>query len=220
MTENDVIKVLIVDDHQVVRKGLEFFLSGETGMKVIGQAQDGLEAIDQVKNLHPDVILMDLVMPHMDGVEATKSIKKINEDIAIIALTSYIDEEHVIDALNAGVAGYVMKDISPDELASTIRSAANGEIVLSPEAARFLTRRIRPDISPEVDPQVLTEREVEVLCLLARGYSNQGIAAELFVSQKTVKAHISSIFRKLNINSRTQAALYALRQKLVCLENK
>lgn len=219
MPENDVIKVLIVDDHQVVRKGLEYFLSGESGMKVIGQAQNGIEAIKIVRDLHPDVVLMDLVMPEMDGVEATYVIKQEFYDIFVIALTSYIDEKHVLNALNAGVSGYVMKNSSPEELANAIRSVANGEIVLSPEAARFLIQQSRPTgNSAELSPKILTERELEILCLLARGLNNQKIADELVISLKTVKAHVSNIFLKLNVSSRTQAAIYALRNRLVSID--
>ena len=219
MPVKDVISVLIVDDHQVVRKGLEYFLSEESGMKVIGQAQNGIEAIKYARDLHPDVVLMDLVMPEMDGIEATTTIKQEFDDIFIIALTSYIDEKHVISALKAGASGYIMKNASAEELANAIRSAAKGEIVLSSEAAKFLILRSRSsDNSADLNPQVLTERELEILCLLARGFNNQKISDELVISLKTVKAHVSNIFQKLNVNSRTQAAIYALRHRLVSID--
>jgi two-component system, NarL family, response regulator LiaR len=213
------IRVLLVDDHEMVRQGLGIFLNASPNITVIGQAQNGLEAIQLVQQDPPDVILMDLIMPEMDGVQATRRIKAMYPDIEIIALTSYVDEAHVVDALSAGVAGYVMKDVKPAELVRAICAAAQGEMYLSPAAARLLAKRVSPANSPEPLPEVLTERELDVLRLIARGLSNQDIANDLSISAKTVKTHISAILQKLNLTSRTQAALYALRRNLVPLND-
>lgn len=213
------IRVLLVDDHEMVRQGLGIFLNSSRDIQVVGQAQNGLEALARVQENPPDVILMDLIMPELDGVEATRRIKTLYPDIEIIALTSYIDEAKVVDALAAGVAGYVMKDVKPAELVRAISAAAKGEMYLSPVAARLLAKRISPAKTPEPAPEVLTERELDVVRLVARGLSNQDIARDLNISAKTVKTHISAILQKLNLTSRTQAALYALRRNLVSLND-
>lgn len=216
MSDDSLIRVLLVDDHEMVRQGLVFFLSIQADIRVVDQAANGLEAVQKAAQHRPDVILMDLVMPEMDGIEATRQIKMQYPAIEVLALTSYSDEERVTEAIEAGVAGYVMKDINPVELARAIRSAARGEMYLSPSAARFLARRIRSSTPVLLDP--LTPRELEVLTRLARGLNNQDIAQDLVISPKTVKAHLGSIFQKLGVNSRTQAALYALQHNLVRLE--
>jgi len=218
MPKPSTIRVLLADDHQVVRQGLMIFLSTSPDIAVIAEAQNGLEAIACVNHDPPDVVLMDLVMPELDGIQATQQIKAAHPEVEVIALTSYIDEAKVADALAAGVAGYVMKDVSPMELARAIRAAAHGELYLSPQAARLLARRVQPPPHSENALATLTEREREVLRLVARGLSNQDIAQDLNISAKTVKAHVTSILQKLGLASRTQAALYALRFNLVPLD--
>lgn len=219
MAETSPIRVLLADDHEMVRQGLLIFLNASPDIAVIAQAQNGLEAVARVDENPPDVVLMDLVMPKLDGVEATRRIKANHPQVEIIALTSYIDEDKVTDALSAGVAGYVMKEVSPSELARAIRAAARGEMYLSPVAARYLAKRVQPTKPPETALTTLTERELDVLKLIARGLSNQDIAQDLNISAKTVKAHATTIFQKLGLMSRTQAALYALRYNLVPLDD-
>ena len=219
MSDSKPIQVLLVDDHEMVRQGLGIFLNASPDITVVGQAQNGLEAIQRVQENPPDVVLMDLIMPELDGVEATRRIKALFPEVEIIALTSYVDEAKVVDALAAGVAGYVMKDVKPAELVRAICAAAQGEMYLSPVAARLLAKRVSPAKSPEPSPEVLTERELDVIRLIARGLSNQDIAKDLNISAKTVKTHISAILQKLNLTSRTQAALYALRRNLVPLND-
>lgn len=219
MPETDTIRVLLVDDHEVVRQGLRYFLSTQSNLEVIGEAASGAEAIALVQQTHPQVILMDLVMPDMDGMEAARTIKAQHPDVSILALTSYIDQAKVTEALAAGMVGYVMKDIKPAELARAIRSAAYDDIYLSPQAAHYLARHVIQREHSLVAPDILTERETEVLQLLTRGLSNQEIADDLHISAKTVKVHIANIFSKLGTSTRIQAALFALRHNLVPLDD-
>lgn len=209
------IRVLLVDDHELIRQGLIIFLKTAAGMTVVGEAGDGCEAVELVQRLRPDVVLMDLVMPGMDGIAATRLLKAEHPEVEVLALTSYIDEEKVLDALSAGAAGYVMKDVSPAELVRAIRAAAAGQVYLSPAAAAYLANHVRPRREPEPSPDALTCRELEVLRLLARGLSNQAIAEDLHISPKTVKAHVGTILQKLHLENRTEAAVYALRMHLV-----
>lgn len=214
------IRVLLVDDHQMVRQGLHYFLSTQPGFDVVGEADDGAMAIPLVARLQPDVILMDLVMPEVDGLEATCQILAQHNDVQILVLTSYIDDQRVVSAINCGASGYLIKDVNPQELARAIRAVARGEVYLQGEAATHLANAMRPDSgeAQEPLPEVLTEREVEVLTLVARGLSNRDIAGALSISLKTVKGHVSSILQKLELESRVQAALYALRHEIVQLE--
>ena len=218
-TKDQNIRVLLVDDHEMVRQGLIYFLSTQCGIEVVGQAENGFGAVEMVTELIPDVVLMDLVMPDMDGVEAAIKIRGVREETAVLALTSYIDQEKVIDALSAGMAGYIMKDVSSEELTRAIRAAAKDEIYLSPEAAKYVARRVRSNTDQTPAPAVLTHREIDVLCLLARGLNNTDIGSELNISIKTVKTHVSSILQKLQLENRTQAALYALRHNLISLDD-
>src|SRR5829696_5240757 len=192
------IRVMITDDHNVVRQGLRMFLSLDPDIEVVGEAEDGEEAISMARELHPDVVLMDLLMPVMNGVEATKAIRSEMPDVEVIALTSVLEDVSVTGAIRAGAMGYLLKDSQAEELHRAIRGAAEGRVQLAPEAAAKLMREVR---APE-NPEALTERETEVLKLLARGKSNRQIASELFVEEKTVKAHVSSILRKLGVQSR------------------
>ena len=208
------IRILITDDHGVVRQGLRMFLSLDPELEVVGEATNGQEALALARDLKPDVVLMDLLMPVMDGIEATRAIRSELPEVEVIALTSVLDDGSVTGAVRAGALGYLLKDTDSEELRRAIKAAAEGRVHLVPEAAARLMREVKAPESPEV----LTERETEVLRLLARGRANKQIAASLFVSEKTVKAHVSSILMKLGVQSRTQAALQAVRTGLVSTE--
>ncbi len=213
---DDPIRVMLVDDHAVVRQGLKAFLATEAGIEVVGEASNGKEAVALAAQLHPDVVLMDLVMPELDGIGATEAIKRGSPDIDVVAMTSFIEDEKVFGAMRAGATGYVLKDADPDEVVHAIRSAVSGEVHLDPRVARRLMEELNPNRTRHVTVQeALSEREVEVLKLVARGYSNQRIAEALIISPKTAKTHVSNILSKLGLASRTQAAVYALKEKLV-----
>ena len=205
------VRVLITDDHSVVRQGLRMFLSLDPELELVGEAANGEEALRMARDLSPDVVLMDLVMPVMDGISATGAIRSELPDVEVIALTSVLEDASVTGAVKAGAIGYLMKDTEAEELGRAIKAAAEGRVYLAPEAAARLMREVR---TPE-RPETLTERETEVLQLLARGKANKQIATSLYVTEKTVKAHVSSILAKLSVQSRTQAALYAVRAGLV-----
>ena len=211
----DPIRVLIVDDHAVVRQGLKAFLRTQDDIEVVGEAADGEEAVRQASQLSPDVVLMDLVMPERDGVEATKSILAANAATKVLVLTSFADDERVIAAVRAGAAGYLLKDIAPADLSDGIRAVFAGEGLLHPKVAGKLMREVAAPAQPKALHDRLTDRERDVLQLLGRGMSNKEIARELGVAEKTVKTHVSSIFQKLQLADRTQAALYAVRERLV-----
>ncbi|WP_064091803.1 response regulator [Rossellomorea aquimaris] len=208
------ISVLIADDHHVVRRGLVFFLKTQKDIDIIGEAKNGKEAVRLAQQLEPDIILMDLMMPEMDGIEATKEIKKTHPGIQILMLTSFSDQNHVIPAIEAGAAGYQLKDIEPDELVNSIRKLISGENSLHPKATNHLLTRISKQEPPH-KIHALTKRERDVLIELTKGKSNKEIAFSLFITEKTVKTHISNIFSKLEVSDRTQAALYAVKHKLV-----
>lgn len=207
-----MIRILIVDDHHVVRRGLMFFLKTQKDMDIVGEAVNGKEAIEMTEKLKPDVILMDLIMPEMDGIQATKRIKSKYPGIHVLMLTSFSDRDHVIPALKAGAAGYQLKDIEPDELAESIRKLMRGENTLHPEATTLMELGPGEMLPHEKSP--LTPREQDVLAELTKGKSNKEIASSLFVTEKTVKTHISNIFTKLEVQDRTQAALYAVKHGL------
>jgi two-component system, NarL family, response regulator LiaR len=208
------IRVLITDDHAVVRQGLRMFLSLDPDIQVVGEAQDGREALAMARELKPDVVLMDLLMPVMDGLESTKAIRTELPEVEVIALTSVLEGASVTGAIRAGAIGYLLKDTDAEGLHQAIRGAAEGGVHLSPEAAAHLMREVR---APE-NPEALSDRETEVLRLLARGKANKRIASELYIEEHTVKAHVSSILMKLGVQSRTQAALHAVRTGLVSVE--
>jgi two-component system, NarL family, response regulator LiaR len=212
--DSKMITVMIVDDHAVVRQGLRSFLELQDDLEVVGEASNGLQAVDMAAKLHPDVILMDMVMPEMDGVTDTRKISEQGLGVKVLALTSFAEEERVVPAIQAGAAGYLLKDVSPDALAEAIRATARGETRLHPDAARTLMQQVTRKPAEPV-PDALTERELEVLRLVARGMSNQAIANELFISDKTVKTHVSSLLSKLNLEDRTQLAIYAINKGLV-----
>lgn len=205
------IRILLVDDHAVVRQGLQMFLALDAKLEVVGEAEDGRQAVSLAHELQPDVILMDLLMPRMNGIEAITAIRRELPDIEIIALTSVLEDSSVVGAVRAGAIGYLLKDTQAEDLIRAIKAAAAGQVQLSPQAAARLMREIRAPESPET----LTDRETEVLRLLAQGKSNKEIAYELSIGEKTVKTHVSNILSKLNVSSRTQAAMYAARIGLV-----
>ncbi|HEY8339097.1 MAG TPA: response regulator transcription factor [Egibacteraceae bacterium] len=210
-TDASTIRILVVDDHPVVRQGLRGFLGSRPGLEVIGEAADGDEAVRKARHLHPDVVLMDLVMPGTDGVEATKQIVAQDEDVRVVVLTSFTDDERVVPAVRAGAAGYLHKDATPAELERAVRAAARGEAPLSPRAAA----RVLQSMTAEPAGPDLTPREREVLALLGEGLTNRLIARRLGVSEKTVKTHVGNVLAKLGVSDRTQAALWAVRHGLV-----
>jgi NarL family two-component system response regulator LiaR len=208
------IRILIADDHTLVRAGMRALLDSEPGMEVIGEAADGLEAVDKAHELEPDVILMDLVMPRKNGIEAITEICEQVPGACILVLTSFADDDKVFPAIKAGALGYLLKDSEPHELLQAIRSVYEGEPSLAPTIARKLIRDIQRSSDLPLAKQPLTEREVEVIRLVARGFSNHEIADQLVVSERTVRAHVSNILDKLHLANRTQAALYAIREGL------
>ncbi|MFP5109401.1 response regulator [Neobacillus sp. C211] len=210
------IRVLIADDHHVVRRGLVFFLRTQKDLEIIGEAANGKEAVEQAKLLKPDIILMDLLMPEMDGIQATKIIKQAQPDIKIMMLTSFSDQDHVIPALEAGASGFQLKDIQPDELVTSIKKIIGGENQLHPKATSLLLANLSNKNKQEKNLLAeLTKRELDVLKEIANGKSNKEIAASLFITEKTVKTHVSNLLSKLELADRTQAALYAVRNQLV-----
>lgn len=209
------IRILIADDHSVVRQGLQMFLGLDPELKVVGEAVDGAEAIRLATELQPDVVLMDLLMPVMDGVAATEAIRKELPDVEVVALTSVLEDTSVVAAVRAGAIGYILKNTEADELIRAIKAAAEGRVQLSPEAAARLVREVK---APQ-NPEALTERETEVLRLIAQGLANKQIAQALHIGEKTVKTHVSSILAKLSVQSRTQAALFAVRIGMVSLDH-
>jgi len=209
------IKILIADDHHVVRRGLVFFLKTQEQIEVVGEAGNGKEAVELARNLNPDLILMDLIMPEMDGIQATRMIKAEKPKIKILMLTSFADQEHVIPAIEAGASGYQLKDIQPDELVASIRKIMCGEDQLHPRATSLVLKHLSSNRRERKPLDELTKREMEVLKEIASGKSNKEIATSLFITEKTVKTHVSNVLAKLELADRTQAALFAVRNRLV-----
>jgi DNA-binding NarL/FixJ family response regulator len=205
------ITVLVVDDHELVRMGIQQFLSNHADVQVVGSAEDGETAVRICAELKPDVVLMDLMMPGIGGVEATRAIGSASSETKVLVLTSFSDREQIIDAIDAGAVGYLLKDSEPDELLRGIRAAARGESPLSPRAAQAIiaARRARAQLAD------LTPRETSVLVLLARGLSNKEVARKLGISEKTVKSHLTSVFQRIGVTDRTQAAVWAERRGLL-----
>ena len=208
------IRILIVDDHGVVRQGLRMYLALDPELEVVGEATNGAEALRLARELEPDVVLMDLLMPVMDGIAATEAIRRELPDVEVLALTSVLEDSAVYGAMRAGAIGYLLKDTEADELCRAIKAAAAGQVQLSPSVAARLLR----EVPPLQHPEPLTERETEVLRQLAQGKSNKEIAAALVIAEKTVRTHVSNILGKLGVTSRTQAALHAVRSGLVSLD--
>lgn len=208
-----MIKVLIVDDHEMVRLGISSYLGVQSDMEVVGEAENGQEAVKKALALRPDAILMDVVMPEMDGIAATKEILRQWPEAKIIILTSFIDDEKVYPAIEAGAASYILKTSTAAEIAKAIRATANGESVLEPEVTTKMMNRMSQKNQPQLYED-LTAREREVLMLIAKGKSNKEIADELFITLKTVKTHVSNILAKLQVEDRTQAAIYAFQHHL------
>ncbi|MGW3139840.1 response regulator [Streptomyces sp. NPDC001139] len=206
----DAIRVLLVDDHQVVRRGLRTFLEVQDDIEVVGEAADGAEGIARAEELRPDVVLMDIKMPGMDGVDALRRLRELDNPARVLIVTSFTEQRTVVPALRAGAAGYVYKDVDPDALAGAIRSVHAGHILLQPEVALALLSQEEANSAPGRAGS-LTEREREVLGLIADGRSNREIARALVLSEKTVKTHVSNILMKLDLADRTQAALWAVR---------
>ena len=214
----DTIRILIADDHSIVRQGLRALIDTEPDMETAGEASDGVEAVEQARALQPDVILLDMMMPRKNGLEAIAEIKEENSDARILVLTSFAEDDKVFPAIKAGALGYLLKDSSPRELLQAIRDVYQGASSLHPSIARMLIAEISQpsDLPPTEDP--LTDREVEVLKLLAQGMSNEEIAGSLVISDRTVGKHVSNLLDKLHLANRTQAALYALREGLASLD--
>jgi NarL family two-component system response regulator LiaR len=209
------VRILIVDDHGVVRQGLRMYLALDPELEVVGEAANGAEALRLAHEQKPDVVLMDLLMPVMDGIAATAAIRRELPDVEVIALTSVLEDSAVYGAMRAGAIGYLLKDTEADELSRAIKAAAAGQVQLSPSVAARLLREVP---APPL-PEPLTERETEVLRELASGKSNKEIAAALVIAEKTVRTHVSNILAKLGVASRTQAALHAVRSGLVSLDS-
>jgi NarL family two-component system response regulator LiaR len=212
------IRVLVVDDHTIVRKGTRALLAEVGDIEVVGEAADGREAVDQAEALRPDVILMDLVMPVMDGIEATRKITGSQPDTRVLALTSFAADDKVFPAIKAGALGYLLKHADPEELVDAIRRVYHGEPSLHPSIARKVLHEVRQPSEKRPTPDPLTDREIEVLQLVAQGLSNQEIADQLSIAEVTVRTHVSNILGKLHLANRVQAALYALREGFTTLE--
>ena len=216
MTER--IRILIADDHAVVRHGLRALIATEPDLELVGEAADGVEAVELTAALHPDVILLDMAMPRKTGLEAIYDIKRGDPQARILVLTSFAEDDQIFPAIKAGATGYLLKDASPRELLQAIRDVERGDVSLHPTIARKLVGELKrpPDLPPAEEQ--LTEREVQVLALVARGMSNQEIADQLVIGERTVRTHVSNILSKLHLANRTQAALYAQREGLAHLE--
>ena len=210
------IRILLVDDHEVVRQGVRAFFDAQEGIEVVGEAESGRAAVKLVEELIPDVVLMDLIMPGMDGVEATRQVKKISPRTQIVVLTSYHEDEHIFPALQAGALSYIKKDMKMDKIAETVKKAAQGEAVLHSHVAARVIQEIHGKNKDALDLHSdLTKREMEILKLIASGMSNGEIANHLVISEHTVKGHVSNIISKLHLADRTQAAVYAWKQGVV-----
>lgn len=221
------IKILLVDDHAVVLRGLHFFLSTQKGFEIVGEAHNGIEAIEKVAETRPDVVLMDLIMPMMDGIEATAYLKQHFPEIKVLVLTSFSDQDRVLPALQAGAVGYLLKEMKPEQIVEAIRGSYSGNIQLHPDVTQKLMLQMastpppvetavpRPQMNADHLIEAMTKREKEVLLLIAQGMSNKEIAGILSIAEKTVKTHVSSILGKLQLADRTQAALYAVKNGLL-----
>lgn len=209
------IKVLVVDDHEMVRRGIISYLETEDDIDVVGEASDGAQAVELCQELRPDVVLIDLIMENMDGIAATKKITAELPDTKVIILTSFVDEQLVFPALEAGALSYLLKTATAEDIVKAIRSAQQSQSVIEPKVAAQMVHRLQSTATTKMPHEELTERELEVLRLIGEGLTNQEIADTLFIGIKTVKTHVSNILSKLGVNDRTQAAIYAHRNKLI-----
>lgn len=218
MTETNPIRILIADDHAVVREGLRSFIQIKPDLEVVGEAADGIEVVEKARHLQPDVILLDIVMPRQDGIQAIEQLQQEGSQARILVITSFAEDDLIFPAIKAGALGYLLKDSTPQELIHAIHTVNSGESTLHPTVARKLIEELnrKPDLPLTEDP--LTERELEVLRLIARGYSNREIAGQLHLSERTVGKYTSNILDKLHLANRTQAALYALRKGIADLD--
>jgi two-component system, NarL family, response regulator LiaR len=215
---NEQIRVVLVDDHVVVRVGLRAFLDTQPDLEIVGEASSGEQGVELVKSTLPDVVLMDLLMPGIDGVEATRQVKAASPHTQVIVLTSYAEDERIFPAIKAGALSYLLKDVGPDALVTAIRAAHRGEATLHPTVAARLMSELTGGRHSPLD--TLTEREKDVLTCIARGMSNAEIAEHLIIGERTVKTHVSNILSKLHLQDRTQAAIMALRERLVPLDGE
>lgn len=213
----EAVRVLIVDDHEVVRRGIKTFFETEDEIEVVGEAANGRQAVCLARELKPDVILMDLVMPEMDGIQAIREIHMQQPDSQILVLTSFGSDDKIFPAIKAGALGYLLKDTTPEDLSRAVREAAEGHATLNPTIASRLLRQFSSDSEPATPIDPLTEREIEVLVLVGRGLTNSQIGEKLFISEATVRTHVSHILGKLGLANRTQAALWALRKGFLTL---
>lgn len=216
----EAIRVLVVDDHPVVRRGIRSLLAEEEGFEVVGEAANGKEALEQVEKLHPDVILMDLVMPEMNGVEAIQRITASYPEARILVMTSFAADDKVFPSIKAGALGYLLKDSDPEDLLRMIRQVYRGELSIHPSIARKVIQELNRPTQEPLTPSPLTEREVEILQLLAQGVENKEIARRLVLREATVRTHVSNILSKLHLANRVQATLYALRKGIASLDNQ
>ena len=214
MSAPDRIRVLLVDDHAVVRRGLRGFLELLDDIEIVGEAENGRLAVDAARSLRPDVVLMDLLMPVLDGIAATAQMRDEQPDLQVVALTSFVEEDRVTAAIEAGASGFLLKDAEADEVAAAIRAAHRGEVRFDPAVARILARRVAQSRAPAAPAPALTDREREVLGLIARGLGNQAIADQLGITERTARTHVSNILGKLDLSSRTQAALWAVEHRI------
>jgi NarL family two-component system response regulator LiaR len=217
---NEPIRVMIVDDHPVVRRGIKSLLGEEEDIQVVGEAVNGRDALEKVESLKPDVILMDLVMPEMTGIEAIEKITASHPDARILVMTSFAADDKVFPSIKAGALGYLLKDSDPEDLIRMIRQVHRGELSIHPTIARKVIQELNRPAKEPLTPSPITEREVEILQLLAQGMENKEIAARMVVQDATVRTHVSNILRKLQLANRVQATLYALRTGLTSLEDK
>jgi len=215
----EIIRILIVDDHAVVRKGIRALLATEPTLEIVGEAEDGLEAVGKYGELKPDVLLLDLLMPKMSGIEVIRELKEKYSNIKILVLTSFAADEQVFPAIKAGALGYLLKDTQPEDLINAIRQVYQGESFLSPPIARMVLQEVFQPGEKPLSPDPLTRREIEVLQVLAKGKSNRDIGEILSITEATVRTHVSNILAKLHLASRTEAALYALKEGVASLED-
>jgi NarL family two-component system response regulator LiaR len=219
MMDGKPISILIVDDHEVVRRGVRAFLDTVPDLRVVGEASSGKDAVAMTEKFDPDIVLMDLIMPQMDGVEATREIKTLRPETQVIVMTSYDQDEYIFPALQAGATSYALKDMKMDDLVDCIYKAACGEAILDPRVAMRVVKNLRGEINGETYIDSLTERELEVLKMIADGLSNCQIAEAMVISENTVKGHVSNILSKLQLTDRTQAAVFAWKQGIVRRED-